>query len=171
MSAITDADLARLADWDTPTICNGLEVLDEAWRLTGYITRAFTCLRPDLKPMCGYARTAAIRATNAPAMGPEKALELRQSYYEYVDRGGEKPSVIVIQDLDSGPARGAFWGEVNTTIHKGLGAEGVVTSGSFRDLPDSAPGSTPAGANRPSSSRSPPPPLRRAGRTPPPSSA
>ena len=30
--------------------------------------------------------------------------------------------VVVIQDLDPNPGFGAFWGEVNTAIHKGLGA-------------------------------------------------
>ena len=140
MTDITLANLDKLAEWDTPTICNGLEALDQGFRLSGYTTKAFTCTRPDQRPMCGYARTATIRATNAPAMGPEKALELRQSYYEYIDAGGPKPSVTVIQDLDTGPARGAFWGEVNTNIHKGLGSQGVITNGSIRDLADSAEG-------------------------------
>ena len=139
MTEITAEDLERLAEWDTPTICNGLEALDPAYRLTGYTTRAFTCMRPEQKPIVGYARTATIRASAKPALAPEKVLELRQDYYAYVD-AGPKPSVVVIQDLDSGPARGAFWGEVNTTIHKGLGALGVVTNGSIRDLADSAPG-------------------------------
>ena len=108
MSDITAADLERLADWDTPTICNGLEALDPAYRLSGYTTKAFTCMRPEQKPIVGYARTATIRASAKPALPPDQVLALRQSYYEYVDRGGEKPSVIVIQDLDSGPARGAM---------------------------------------------------------------
>jgi len=140
MTDITQADLDKLAEWDTPTICNGLEVLDPAFRLTGYTTKAFTCLRPEQKPMVGYARVATIRASHAPAMGADKAMELRQAYYEYVDTGGPKPSITVIQDLDATPARGAFWGEVNTNIHKGLGALGVITNGSIRDLTDSAEG-------------------------------
>lgn len=139
MSDLTDADLAKLTEWDTPTICNGLEALDPAWRLSGYTVKAFTCLRPEAKPICGYARTATIRASAKPAMPPDQVLALRQSYYEYVD-AGPKPSVVVIQDLDSVPGRGAFWGEVNTAIHKGLGAQGVVTNGSIRDLADSAAG-------------------------------
>lgn len=137
MTDINQADLDRLADWDTPTICNGLELLDEAWRLTGYTTRAFTCLRPDAKPMVGYARTATIRASVKP--GPE-ATALRRDYYSYIDKGGPKPSITVLQDVDDQPARGAFWGEVNTNIHKGLGSLGVVTNGSIRDLADSAQG-------------------------------
>lgn len=140
MTDITQADLDKLAEWDTPTICNGLEALDQAFRLSGYTTKAFTCMRPEQKPMVGYARVATIRATNAPAMSTDKVLEMRQGYYAYVDEGGPKPSITVIQDLDSGPARGAFWGEVNTNIHKGLGSLGVITNGSIRDLADSAPG-------------------------------
>jgi len=140
MTEISAADLERLADWDTPTICNGLEALDPAWRLSGYSVKAFTCLRPEAKPIVGYARTATIRAAAKPAMDPAKVLELRQSYYEYVDLGGPKPAIAVLQDLDTVPGRGAFWGEVNTAIHQGLGCLGVVTNGSIRDLADSAPG-------------------------------
>ena len=137
MTDVTQADLDRLAEWDTPTICNGMEVLDEEWRLTGYTTTAFTCLRPDAKPMVGYARTATIRASFKP---DDAAAALRRDYYEYIDTGGPKPSITVIQDLDTHPARGAFWGEVNTSIHKGLGSLGVITNGSIRDLADSAEG-------------------------------
>ena len=140
MTDLTAADLEKLAEWDTPTICNGMEVLDPVWRLSGYTTKAFTCMRPDQEPMVGYARTATIRASAKPALPADQVLALRQSYYEYVDAGGPKPSIVVIQDLDTGPARGAFWGEVNTNIHKGLGAQGVITNGSIRDLADSAPG-------------------------------
>jgi regulator of RNase E activity RraA len=47
---------------------------------------------------------------------------------------------VVIQDLDMNPGIGAFWGEVQTNIHKGLGVAGCVTNGSFRDVTDSARG-------------------------------
>lgn len=136
----TDPDaLARLAEWDTPTICNALEVIDPAARLSGYTIQAFTCLRPEQKPMVGFARTATIRASVRAAVSAQEAQEMRLRYYEYVDRG-PKPSVVVIQDLDTHPGTGAFWGEVNTAIHKGLGALGVVTNGSVRDIDASAPG-------------------------------
>ena len=139
MSDLTTADLERLADWDTPTICNGLEVLDPDWRLSGYTIKAFTCLRPEAKPMVGYARTATMRTASKPTETADELLATRLGYYEYID-AGPKPSVVVVQDLDSHPGRGALWGEVNTTIHQGLGALGVVTNGSIRDLADSAPG-------------------------------
>lgn len=44
------------------------------------------------------------------------------------------PAVVVLQDIDSRPGLGAFWGEVNMAIHKGLGVQGVLTNGSMRDL-------------------------------------
>ena len=37
-------------------------------------------------------------------------------------------------------AIGAYWGEVNTTIHKGFGMSGALTNGVMRDLGDLAPG-------------------------------
>ena len=35
---------------------------------------------------------------------------------------------------------GSYWGEVNSSIHRGFGALGVITDGSVRDLPDIAEG-------------------------------
>ena len=58
-------------------------------------------------------------------------------YYTYIAEGGPLPSVVVIQDLDEIPGYGAFWGEVNTNVHYGLGCLGVVTNGCIRDIPDS----------------------------------
>ena len=48
--------------------------------------------------------------------------------------GDGEPTITVIQDLDPEPGWGAFWGEVNTAIHKGLGVLGCITNGSIRDL-------------------------------------
>jgi regulator of RNase E activity RraA len=131
---LTADDLNTLTQWDTPTICNALEIVVPERRGFGFTVEPLVCLDPGLRPIVGYARTATIRAT-APAPVPID----RMPYYEYV-ASGEGPRVIVIEDLDPAPGVGAFWGEVNTAVHKGLGAAGVVTNGSCRDLPDSAPG-------------------------------
>jgi regulator of RNase E activity RraA len=40
----------------------------------------------------------------------------------------------VIRDLDDPPGVGAFWGEVQSTIHHALGCVGTVTNGAVRDL-------------------------------------
>ena len=65
---------------------------------------------------------------------------LRHDYYRFVERGAG-PTIIVMEDVDGADAGfGAFWGEVHSAVHKGLGAIGLVTNGSIRDLPQWAPG-------------------------------
>jgi len=140
MTDITAADLERLTEWDTPTICNGLEVTNPERRALGFTTGEMVCAFPDLKPICGFARTATIRAMAPAKRSAAENVAARQTYYDYVANGGPAPAITVIQDLDSEPGFGAFWGEVNTAIHKGLGALGVVTDGSIRDLDACAPG-------------------------------
>jgi hypothetical protein len=66
MSTISASDLDLLTKWDTPTICNALEVVVPERRAIGFTTGAFTCLDSKLPPMIGRARTAAIRATTPP---------------------------------------------------------------------------------------------------------
>ena len=132
-------DLQKLARWDTPTICNGLELVCPERRAIGFTTEPLVCLNPSLQPVVGYARTATIRAAGPSINTPEYDKDLRVGYYDYV-AGGDSPTVVVIQDLDTTPGFGAFWGEVNTHIHRGLGVAGCVTNGSMRDIPDSATG-------------------------------
>ena len=60
------------------------------------------------------------------------------AYYQHMAEG-PRPAVAVVEDLDFPHAVGAFWGEVNTTIHKGFGLMGVLTNGVMRDLGDLAP--------------------------------
>jgi regulator of RNase E activity RraA len=81
----------------------------------------------------GFARTATIRAREPGRLSPAEAKALRLRYYTYVARE-TVPTITVLQDLDSEPGYGAFWGEVNTAVHKGLGVLGCITNGSIRDL-------------------------------------
>lgn len=132
--------LAALTAFDTPTICNALEVLLPATRAHGYTTRPAHCGFPAMRPVVGFARTARIRARVAPTLPAGKLLELRHGYYRYID-AGPKPSLVLIEDLDTPDAGyGAFWGEVQSAIHRGLGALGLVTNGSVRDIDQWAPG-------------------------------
>ncbi|MEM7429414.1 MAG: RraA family protein [Pseudomonadota bacterium] len=139
MNMPTPEDLAVLTQWDTPTICNALEEVVPERRGHGFTTQPLVPLDPDLSPVCGYARTATIRAAGPPAEAPAETAAKRAAYYEYVAEA-PLPSIAVLQDLDPYPGVGAFWGEVQTNVHKGLGCTGAVTNGSFRDLKDSARG-------------------------------
>ena len=136
---LTAADLNKLTEWDTPTICNGLEHLSSEYRVKSFTIEQMQCFDPSLPPIIGYARTAMIRSMTPPEGKPEDIREMRARYYETIS-APPNPSISVIQDLDPTPGFGAFWGEVNTAIHKGLGCLGVVTNGSFRDIDACAPG-------------------------------
>ena len=139
MTAIDPAALDALRAWDTPTICNALEVVVPHRRATGFTVEHLYCLDPDLKPIVGYARTATFRSVEPSPLPADAVKAKRAAYYEHV-AAPPGPTVVVIQDLDPNPGFGAFWGEVNTAVHKGLGALGCVTNGSMRDLDDCAPG-------------------------------
>ncbi len=139
MPSISASDLERLAAWDTPTICNALEIVIPERRGTGFTVNPVVCANPALKPMVGWARTATIRASESPSAPLADQQQKRIEYYEYV-ASGTRPTISVIQDLDPNPGFGAFWGEVNTAIHQGLGTLGVLTNGSIRDLDACAPG-------------------------------
>jgi regulator of RNase E activity RraA len=136
---LTQQELDELAAFDTPTICNALELLAPERRNTGFTVETLLCPVPDRKPMVGYARTGMIRAGERPALSGAELRKGRLDYYRYV-ASGSAPKIVVIQDLDSRKGVGCFWGEVNTAIHKGLGCEGVVTDGGVRDLDALAPG-------------------------------
>ncbi len=131
-------ELAALAAFDTPTICNALEVVAPDRRTAGFTTETMVCPFPDRKPMVGYARTGMIRAMEKPAMDQTAMRRIRLDYYRYV-ADGAPPKIVVLQDLDSRRGFGCFWGEVNTAVHKGLGCVGLVTDGGVRDLDAIAP--------------------------------
>ena len=138
--ALDPKDVAALAAFDTPTICNALEVVVPERRGSGYTTHPAICGFPELEPIVGFARTARIRSRQPPSAVAAAVRKLRYDYYRYVD-AGPKPSIVVIQDLDGAETGyGAFWGEVQSAIHRGLGALGVVTDGSVRDIDQWAAG-------------------------------
>ncbi len=139
MAFLTETELDALRALDTPTVCNALEVVAPDRRGSGYTVKPFVCPRPELGSMVGYARTGSIRAMQCPEATPEELTEARLAYYEHIGEGSE-PTITVIEDLDAIPGYGAWWGEVNTNIHRGLGSLGVVTNGSIRDLDDVAEG-------------------------------
>ena len=140
MTTLTPRDLAALAEFDTPTICNALELVAPDRRALGFNRRPLVCPFPSLKPVVAYARTATIRSREPQQRNAADARALRLAYYEYIGEAPH-PSLAVIQDIDGPDAGfGAFWGEVQTNVHKALGCVGTVTDGSVRDIDQMAPG-------------------------------
>ncbi|MEX0310994.1 MAG: RraA family protein [Tateyamaria sp.] len=127
-----------LTSVDTPTVCNAIEVA-QGKRGFNAFSRG-TMLASDIDGvMVGYARTARIRALAPPTESPDVIKARRMAYYKYMSEGA-RPAVCIVQDLDVPNAIGAYWGEVNTNIHKSFGLAGTLTDGVMRDLGDLADG-------------------------------
>jgi regulator of RNase E activity RraA len=87
--------------------------------------------------MVGFAKTAMIRARDP--VSELGYMQKRMDYLDYV-AAAPRPSVVVIEDKDEPAGYGAFWGEVQTNVHKALGCLGTVTNGSIRDIASIAEG-------------------------------
>ncbi len=124
--------LEFLRSIDTPTACNLIEIVAPERRGSFYTVKHLHCPFPDLPPMVGFAKTVAIKAKDA---GEGAYMQRRFDYLDYV-AAEPRPSVVVIEDLDGEHAGyGAFWGEVQSTVHQALDCLGTITSGSVRDIP------------------------------------
>jgi regulator of RNase E activity RraA len=128
--------LTLLNSVDTPTVCNAIEVA-QGKRGFNAFTRGTMQASDPTGVMVGYAVTAQIAAVAPPTEDPATIRARRMAYYKAMAEG-PKPSVAVVEDLDYPNAIGAYWGEVNTTIHKGFGMSGALTNGVMRDLGDMA---------------------------------
>lgn len=122
--------LEKLRTFDTPTICNLIELFEVRPRNTGYMSARIQVCFPELPPMVGFAATATFRSA-----GPPRQSDAYASTVTQVERFGELsgPPIIVFQDLDDPPSAATF-GEVMCTTYQCFGAAGLITSGAGRDL-------------------------------------
>jgi 4-hydroxy-4-methyl-2-oxoglutarate aldolase len=124
--------LLELKRWNTPTIYNGWEQITrhdharDAFNLEE--TRDFM---PQMGPMVGYALTVVCQ----PSVGEHRSKDPTawNRYRRYV-ASLPGPKIVVVQDLDKPAAYGAFWGEVNSNIHRALGCVGTICDGAIRDV-------------------------------------
>lgn len=128
--ALSAAQLAALAKYDTPTVCNAIELFDVRPRQTGYMNGAIRACFPTLPPMVGYAATATFRSQQPPRKG-DAYSGLDKQVERFAELPG--PAVVVFQDLDE-PVAAATFGEVMCTTYQAFGAVGLITSGAGRDL-------------------------------------
>src|SRR6201993_3583735 len=106
--AVPAADLELLRKYDTPTICNVIELFDVRPRTAGYMNGRIQACYPKLPPMVGYASTATFRSAFAPRAGNVYS-GLAEQVASFAEFAG--PVVVVFQDLDD-PVASATFGEV-----------------------------------------------------------
>ena len=124
--------LLKLKRWNTPSIYNGWEAMTAGERMTALFNREETRdFMPQMGPMIGYAVTVVQHASDPepPRRNPDAGNEYRQ-YVASVPG----PKIVVVQDLDKPDFVGAFWGEVNSNVHRALGCVGTITDGAIRDV-------------------------------------
>lgn len=126
---ITPDRLDRLRQYDTPTICNLIELFDVRPRNIGFMDKSIRACYPDMPPMVGFAATVTCRTTFDPKMGTPYAIVEQVKRFEELSG----PAVVVFQDLDNPPLAATF-GEVMCTTYQAFGAVGLVTNGPGRDL-------------------------------------
>ena len=129
-AGLSTGQLGELRRYDTPTVCNAIELFEVRARTAGYMGREIVAAFPELPPMVGYAATATRRGAAPPREGDSVA-----TLPDQVGRYGELPGppVMVYQDLDV-PSESASFGDVMCNTYQAFGAVGLVTNGAGRDL-------------------------------------
>ena len=130
-TTISSATLAALGKFDTPTVCNAIELFGIRPPTAGYMDRRVQACFPDLPPMVGFASTAAFRSASPPVPRDLGAVNAKRQLELFAALPG--PPVLVFQDLDDPPA-GATFGDGMCLTYKSFGAAGLITSGAARDL-------------------------------------
>ncbi|MDR1194711.1 MAG: RraA family protein [Peptococcaceae bacterium] len=126
---LTKEGLEELRQFDTPTVWNALEGYKLRPNTTGFTYPGLSRRTPERAPMVGYAVTAKVSGVEPPTAEQKDMLF---AFFEDARRL-DVPSVAVVEDIDQRPI-GSFWGEVQATTFKALGAVGTLTRGGVRDL-------------------------------------
>ena len=118
-SSISESLWALLRSVDTPTVCNAIEVAQGKRGFDAFTRGTMLCSAPQEPAIVGYARTAKIAAVNAPTEPAQVIKDRRMAYYQHM-ACAPMPAVAVVEDMDFPDCIGAFWGEINTSVHKGF---------------------------------------------------
>jgi regulator of RNase E activity RraA len=129
---LTHAELLKLKRWNTPSVYNGWEqITRHRVNNEGFNLEPVKDFMPHMGSMIGYAVTVIIEPGNQEHTrnNPDSWTQ----YREYV-ASVPGPKIVVVQDIDKPVLFGAFWGEVNSNIHKALGCVGTIIDGGIRDI-------------------------------------
>lgn len=131
MTKITPEILTKLAGFDTPTICNVIELFEFRPRSSGFMDARIRACFPEMPPIVGFAATATFRSSAVPLPGADVYDTIEVQVERFAELSGLP--IVVFQDLDD-PAAAATFGEIMCTTYQTFGAVGLLTSGAGRDL-------------------------------------
>jgi len=129
---LTEGELDALRQFDTCMVANAVETFNIRLHNTGFTNASIRCMFEDAPPMVGYAATARLRTGEPPMVG--STFHERGDFWNSILEI-PAPRILVLEDKDSHPGRGAFVGDMHAAILSALGCIGYVTNGAVRELP------------------------------------
>jgi regulator of RNase E activity RraA len=131
METFSPQILEKLRSFDTPTICNIIELFNIRPRSAGFMDARIRACYPEMPPVVGFAATATFRSSAPPPPGTDVYDNIEVQVARFTELSG--PALVVFQDLDD-PAVAATFGEIMCTTYQTFGSVGLITSGAGRDL-------------------------------------
>jgi len=128
---LTEGELDALRQFDTCMVANAVETFNVRLHNTGFTNASIHCMFEDAPPMVGYAATARLRTGDPPMVGG--TFHERGDFWNSILEI-PAPRILVLEDKDSHPGRGAFVGDMHAAILSALGCIGYVTNGAVREL-------------------------------------
>jgi 4-hydroxy-4-methyl-2-oxoglutarate aldolase len=128
---LTEGELDALRQFDTCMVANAIETFNVRLHNTGFTNASIRCMFNDAAPMAGYAATARLRSGEPPMVG--NTFHDRADFWNSILQI-PSPRILVLEDKDNPPGRGAFVGDMHAAILKALGCIGYVTNGAVREL-------------------------------------
>jgi len=130
--SLTEEELDALRQYDTCMVANAIESFHVRLCNTGFADASVRCMFPDAPPMVGYAVTGRLRSGEPPVVGG--SFRDRADFWNSILEI-PAPRIVVLEDMDNPPGRGAFVGDMHAAILKALGCVGYLTNGAVRELP------------------------------------
>jgi len=131
-AVLSESELSALRELDTCMVSNAIETFEVRLRNTGFANSHIRCMFEDFPPMVGYAATARLRSEDPPV--DRKSMHDHSDWWRSI-LDVPAPRIVVLEDMDEPPGRGAFIGDVHAAILQALGCIGVITNGAVRELP------------------------------------
>ncbi len=116
-------------------MANAIDSFSVRLRNEGFANSTLACRTPLMPAMVGQAVTLRVRSAE-PSMKDAFYLDYPDWWERLEITPGEHPLVLVIEDTDHHPGRGAMVGVLHACILRALGCVGVVTNGAVRGLPN-----------------------------------
>jgi 4-hydroxy-4-methyl-2-oxoglutarate aldolase len=129
---VSEAELDALRHFDTCMVADAAERFNLRLRNTGFTDASMGWMFPHAPPMVGYAATGRLQSGDPPIRGG--TFHGRTDFWNRILEI-PAPRILVLEDMDEPPGRGAFVGDMHAAILKPPGCIGYVTNGAVRELP------------------------------------